>query len=102
MESRLEYEKKILDSIIEEIRELGPGATELIKKLIEFEYIPISKALTFLNDRVLDTLLLLDIIKQQGSSIVLNLRKILTDRLGKKPSRKELETMLIYIKDRLR
>ncbi|MEX2689519.1 MAG: ATP-binding protein [Candidatus Njordarchaeum guaymaensis] len=102
MESRLEYEKKILDSIIEEIRELGPGATELIKKLIEFEYIPISKALTFLNDRVLDTLLLLDIIKRQGSSIVLNLRKILTDRLGKKPSRKELETMLTYIKDRLR
>ena len=98
---RVKYDREVLESIIEEIKDQGIAARALIRELIIYRQIPLPKALTLANERVIDALKIVGFIRERGNTLILNLGNILETRIGRRLSTIELEEYLNEIYEQI-
>ncbi len=101
-----EYEKLRIDtSIIEELVDdllfMGYGARELIRTLLREGRLTVNHVLTIIDERVLDTLLLMGIIEKRANFIALSLDKYLKRILGNNLTLEDYKLYKSYLKKRL-
>ena len=94
---RIAYEKEVLQSIIEEIYELGPASMQLLREILELKAMPLSLALAKYDASVIDSLRFIGIIRERGNTIVLSLKQFLEIRLGRKLSEHEVREYEKYL-----
>ncbi|MHA1616469.1 MAG: ATP-binding protein [Candidatus Njordarchaeales archaeon] len=99
--ARISYEKDILYSIIEELRELGIASLQLLSELLRLKAIPLSLLLAKYDSGVIDSLKILGLAQERGSQLVLTLESFLENRFGRKLSRTEIERYVDFIIDHL-
>ncbi len=97
----IRYDREVLNSVVEEIRELGFAARSLIKELIRLEEMSLSEALTHADERVIDALKVIGFIEERRGKLTLKLDEIIERRIGRKLSTIEKHDYLEAIYDQI-
>lgn len=88
------YDQAVIQSVIQEIREQGLAARELMRRLILLKEIPIAEALTLADERIIDMLKVIGFVSETYRTLRLNLINLLEKRIGRKLNRSEIEKYL--------
>ena len=94
--------EEVFEEILDFVTSYGVGARVLLNSLISQGYMNIKEAMVLVDERIIDTLILMGIIERRGRILVLSLDKYLQRMLGRKLNRKEYELYKEFLVKSLR